>query len=159
MQLMVSRAATCLLKPNGGIRPIAVQETTTRLLSRLVMSIYLMKLKPNLSHQYGIKESSAIHNIPNAIRTFVNAFPTSVVLSLTLLTPLVLFHATRSSTPSRPTRPMPSPTTSFWSTEPPTGSQRAKTFQSKCPVVFCGSSFVSFLCAVLSPALKLQLLI
>ncbi len=41
-----------------------------------------MKLKPSLTHQYGIKMSSAIHNIPKASRTFVNAFPTSIVLQL-----------------------------------------------------------------------------
>jgi hypothetical protein len=53
-----------------------------RLLSKLLMSIDLVKLKPSLSHQYGIKESSAIHSIPNAIRTFVNASPTSLVLQV-----------------------------------------------------------------------------
>jgi hypothetical protein len=62
-----------------------------RLLSNLIMSIDLVKLKPSLSHQYGIKESSAPLlrlSSPSRPRLFS---------SLTLPTFSVLFRAMRSS--------------------------------------------------------------
>ncbi len=102
LKFLSSGCATCLSKSNGGIRPIVVLEVITRLMSKLAIAANLPMLKEALAFQHGIKSPSAIHHIPNAIRSFLSAVPETIVVQLDItnafgsVTRSALFEALRS---------------------------------------------------------------